>query len=129
MKLVISSVLTVLSILGIWVLIPADHPKPTSLWFDEYGSISWQDEQIRLDNFSAFLKDKPNYIGFVAIYQGWRESNRNVEKRIERIKRHLLNDHKIDASRITIVRRDLIKNKTWTILQPIRKDLSPPDFP
>ena len=41
--------------------------NPDISWLDRYGSISWNDEKIRLDNFAIQLSNQPEAIGYVYV--------------------------------------------------------------
>ena len=97
-------------------------------WYDEYGSVSWGEEQLRLDDFGMFLRRNSDYVGYIAIYRGPQESKKKVESRMKRIRSHLIRALELKEARLVFI----LKNKSHqsrTILQPTSRNVRPPDFP
>lgn len=97
-------------------------------FFDSYyGEISWEEEQFHLDNFSIYLKQNPNSIGYIAFFVGKKENLKTVKKRIERARKYLIEFRNIPQNQIVIVNAGRDK-KTKIILHPVSKDSPPPYF-
>jgi hypothetical protein len=121
-------------VLPVWFLLitvlfagPATSALPTE-WFDQYGQISWAQERIRLDNFAYYLSQNPEMIGYVAVIQGKRESNFHLQRRITRLRGHLVRSRNVDPKNLVIIRVATKKNSQETILQPIDKASATVDF-
>ena len=98
------------------------------IWFDDYGDLAWQYEQVRLDNLGRFVQMKPDYHGYLVFYQGPKETRKKFSRRINRAVQHLAARSKIDRSQITVLeRRD--SERSRTILQPVKVGLRQPKFP
>lgn len=97
-------------------------------YFDTYnGKISWEEERMRLDNFSIYLKQNPEYIGYIAFFVGDKDKNKTVKKRIDRAKRYLIEFRKIPQNQVVTIYAGKDK-ETKIILQPVSKNNPPPKF-
>jgi hypothetical protein len=123
-----SILVTLILVLTLAESITATKPKYDQ-WFDDYGRISWPEEQGRLDNFAHFLQVNPSYIGFIAIYRGPGETKKYAENRILKIKKHLIRKRKIDGSRLIFYLSEKELENSKTILQPSARDVPPIRFP
>lgn len=69
--------------------------------FDEYGSICWEDEKARLDNFAiALLNDDRSTLGHIIVYDGKRACRGEAVARAIRAKKYLVEYRKVEADRI-----------------------------
>jgi len=69
--------------------------------FDEYGSVCWEDEKARLDNFAVTLQNVPRTtIGHIIVYDGKRACRGEAIARALRAKKYLVDYRKVDADRI-----------------------------
>lgn len=97
-------------------------------YFDTYyGSISWEEERLRLDSLATYLTVHSDSISYIAFFVGEKDKLKNVEIRMKRAKKYLVNKRKISESRIIIVNagKDDI---TRIILQPQKKNAPPMTF-
>ncbi|MGI9165161.1 MAG: hypothetical protein ACR2G5_02030 [Pyrinomonadaceae bacterium] len=75
-------------------------PVVPSRKFDEFPSITRNDEKARLDNFAIELKNDPTSTGYVIVYPGQSGRTGDVQKHTSRIVNYLVNYRGIDARRI-----------------------------
>jgi len=69
--------------------------------FDEYGSICWEEEKARLDNFAiALLNDNRTTLGHIIVYDGKRACRGEAVARAIRAKKYLVEYRKVEADRI-----------------------------
>lgn len=111
-----------------------DSEVRCGLPFDTYSySISLNDEKAHLVNFAYYLKQNPEWIGYIFIM-----TNENETKNIEEARRHagriikyltrrIETDLKIEKSRLVIVYRPTL-NESGIILQPVTKGFPVPNF-
>lgn len=78
-------------------------PAPESRKFDEFPSISFDDDKARLDNFAIELQNDPTARGFIVAHSGRRRRNDQASRLGERARRYLTNVRGIDASRLIVV--------------------------
>lgn len=78
-------------------LIPIDSP-PLARKFDEYRTVSWINEEKRLNNFAVQLRYEPGSQAHVIIY-----APRRVSQRLARVRKFLIEKHGIDPERISLV--------------------------
>jgi hypothetical protein len=98
-------------------------PVPPALChrFDVYGPIAYNDEKARLDNFAIQLNMEKDATGYIVVYRGRTDANREgvyygvgTEKhpilgdicpdfRARRAKAYLINDRQIDGNRLITV--------------------------
>ena len=71
--------------------------------FDEFPSVTFDDDKARLDNLAIELQNTPTASGYIIVYQGRRSNARAYERLTNRTRNYLVNTRGIDASRITIV--------------------------
>jgi hypothetical protein len=71
--------------------------------FDEYGDIGTKDEQARLSNFSAELKNDPTSLGYVIAYGGRRSPPRSALSRGERARSYLVRRQGVDFRWVVVV--------------------------
>ena len=69
--------------------------------FDEYGSICWEDEKARLDNFAiALLNDDRTTLGHIIVYDGRSACRGEAVGRAIRAKKYLVEYRRVEADRI-----------------------------
>jgi hypothetical protein len=90
--------------------------------------VAWTSESIVLDNFAVYLAMNKSMIGYAAFVRGLNEPKSHFEQRIARVKSHLINKRGLAADQLIIIRVKKRKTTPWTVLQPIERDLRPPDF-
>jgi hypothetical protein len=78
-------------------------PKQTSRRFDEFPTISRNDEKARLDNFAVELQNDPSSTGYVVIHPGRMLTNQAIQRQTNRIVDYLVNSRRIDSQRITTI--------------------------
>lgn len=83
------------------VQIPNELPKCRK--FDEYFTITRNDEKARLDNYGIELQNDPTSIAYVVIYPGSNGKPGEVQQRSTRVVDYLVNSRTIDRQRITVV--------------------------
>lgn len=66
--------------------------------FDEYGEVSWINEETRLSNFEIQLRQEPGAQGYVIIY-----SPRRVKPRIARVRKFLIEKRGLEPSRLELI--------------------------
>jgi hypothetical protein len=96
-------------------------------YYDSYGNILWEDEILHLDNFSVYLQQDANAIGYIAFLVGKGDSYKKIKTRIDRAVRYLTKDRKLNKARLVIIYAGN-NDETKTILQPYDKNLSAPKF-
>ncbi len=72
--------------------------------FDEFPSVTFDDDKARLDNLAIELQNSPTARGYIILYPGRRSNSRAVERLTSRTRNYLVNTRGIDASRLDIVR-------------------------
>lgn len=71
--------------------------------FDEFPSISFDDDKARLDNLAVELQNDPTARGFIVVYPGRRARPDQASRLGERARRYLTQTRGIDASRLIVV--------------------------
>jgi hypothetical protein len=79
------------------------NPLPEPRKFDEFPSISFDDDKARLDNFAVELQNEPTARGFIVLYPGRRSRADQASRLGERARRYLTTSRGIDASRLIVV--------------------------
>jgi len=79
------------------------NPLPLPRKFDEFPSISFDDDKARLDNFAVELQNEPTARGFIVLYPGRRSRADQASRLGERARRYLTTSRGIDASRLIVV--------------------------
>lgn len=79
------------------------NPVPLSRRFDEFPSISFDDDKARLDNFAIELQNDPAARGFIVAYSGRRSRPDQTSRMGERARRYLTKVRGIEASRLIVV--------------------------
>jgi hypothetical protein len=77
-----------------------EQPQIRDYKFDEWGDIPFNDEKARLDFIAQQLQREPEKIMYMEIYAGKRACVGEAQARAVRAKNYLVNQKKIDASRI-----------------------------
>ena len=81
----------------------ASQPVPLPRKFDEFPSVSFDDDKARLDNLAIELQNDPGARGFIVVHPG-RRSRPNQGSRLgERARRYLTATRGVDASRLVVV--------------------------
>jgi len=70
--------------------------------YDEYGSLSWQNEKVRLDKLAVQMKQLPNSEVSIFAYDGYKSPKGLARQRASRAKQYLTGRHGIEAARIRI---------------------------
>jgi hypothetical protein len=70
---------------------------------DQYGAISFRNEQARLDNFAIALQSEAGAKGYIMAYDGRRARAGEARRRANRAKRYLVNTRGLEAERIIII--------------------------
>lgn len=98
--------------------------------FDSYLKLPWKYEMARLDNFAIYLRQNPERVGYIVFLVGEKDSYKKVKARINRSVKYLIEYHKYDKNKLTVIYAGKLEN-TMTILQPDDKDGShlKSDFP
>lgn len=64
--------------------------------FDEYGTICWENEKARLDNFAIqLLNENPTTLGHLIVYDGQRACRGEAVGRAMRAKKYLVEYRKV----------------------------------
>jgi hypothetical protein len=91
--------------------------------FDEYPTISYNDEKARLDNYAIELQNDPTATAFVIVYPGQRGRPGDVQKQTTRLVDYLVNSRGISNQRIvTLVgpARSVLLVELWLCPQGAR---------
>ena len=78
----------------------ASSSVPDVFWIDRYGSIPWNDEKVRLDNFAIQLAHDPNQIGLVIVNAGLVSCKGEAQSRAVRAKNYLVQVRGVPWNRI-----------------------------
>jgi len=71
--------------------------------FDEFGDITCEDELARLDNFSVYLQNAPDTLGYIIVYGGRRGKRNEAKARAARMKYYLTRARRLPARRIVTI--------------------------
>ncbi len=71
--------------------------------FDEFPSVSFDDDKARLDNLAIELQNDPTARGYIIVYAGRRTRPGTADRLGERARIYLTQTRGIDARRITVV--------------------------
>ena len=94
--------------------------------FDEYGTICWEDEKARLDNFALRLHESTNAIGNIIVYDGKRACRGEAIARAIRAKKYLVEFRKVESSRV-MWRFGGYRDELTTTLQDVPRGY--PEYP
>ncbi len=86
-------------------IIDRKPPPPSPVKFDEFESLSFDDDKARLDAFAIELQNQPDAQGYIIMYQGADKlsvKSRNVDKLSKRTLDYLVKTRGIDPRRIVI---------------------------
>lgn len=75
----------------------------TSRKVDEYGDIGFADERERLNQFATELRNDPTAAGFILVYAGRRARGAEAQRRGERARSYLLEEHGLEGDRVVVV--------------------------
>jgi hypothetical protein len=106
----------------------ADAPRaqtssPVDRFFDQYGRISWENEQARLDNFAIQLMNDPDSIGYIFVYDANNLCAGEAQARAVRAKRYVVEYRGVPWNRV-IWRIDGYLEEFMTYLQPVSRSVS-----
>jgi hypothetical protein len=76
----------------------ASEPVAEARKFDEYGEVSFVNEETRLSNFEAQLQQEPGAQGYVIVY-----GPRRVKPHIARVRKFLIEKRGLEPSRIVLM--------------------------
>lgn len=78
----------------------ANHFSPNRA-FDEYGSICWDHEKARLDNFAIAMQNSDRTtLGHIIVYDGQRACRGEAVARAMRAKKYLVEYRGVEADRV-----------------------------
>jgi len=69
-------------------------------WLDRYGSISWENERARLDNFSIHLIQNPDFVGYVFVNAGRCACRGEAQARAIRAKNYMMKVRGVEWNRV-----------------------------
>jgi hypothetical protein len=98
-------------------------PLRTSRKFDEFPSISRNDEKARLDNYAVELQNDQTATAYIIVYPGRSGPKGEVQNHTSRIVDYLVNSRGIDARRIVVLvggTRDELMEELWISPQGAR---------
>ena len=81
-------------------LTPNSAPLVPDSPFDLYGTISWEDEKARLDNFAIQLQHWENLIGYILVVEAVGGCPGEAQARAIRAKRYLVEYRGIPTNRL-----------------------------
>ena len=87
-------------------------------YFDTYGDLPWEDEQVHLDNFAIALQHDPTLIGYIIVYAGRRACAGEAKHHAIRARRYLIGVRGIQNNRVRYINGGY-REKFTVILQPI----------
>lgn len=71
--------------------------------FDEFPSVTFDDDKARLDNLAIELQNQPTARGYIILYPGTRSNARKINQLTNRTRNYLVTTRGIDASRLTVI--------------------------
>ena len=84
-----------------------ETPKPEQSQFapvfDQYGDISINDENARLDNFAAQLSHFTDYVAYIIVYPGRQKSSAKALSRARRARSYVVSARGIERNRVKII--------------------------
>lgn len=84
-------------------IVPLPAPLVQSRKFDEFPSITFDDDKARLDNLAIELQNAPAARGYIIVYGGSRSRPGQADRLGERARSYLTARRGIDAGRLTVV--------------------------
>lgn len=93
---------------------------------DKFAIVNYEDEMSHLYNFYVELNNNPDAVGFIVVYGGRVNKFGEFDERVKRVKNYLLNDRKLNPSRIKIVHggfREKFEFELW--ISPIKNSFPP----
>lgn len=113
---------------GATSVLAAPAPPPISpSRFDEFPSLSFDDDKARLDNFAIELQNTPGATGYVVVYRGRTARPGAADRLGVRARNYLVATRGIDASRVVMVNggaADVNYFELWVVPRGAR----PPQF-
>lgn len=95
--------------------------------FDDFPSLSFDDDKARLDNFAIELQNTPGATGYVVIYGGRAARIGDTNRLGARAQNYLIGTRGIDASRIKLINGG-IGDRTAFELWVVPRGAQPPQF-
>jgi hypothetical protein len=80
-------------------LTPNSAPVPETA-FDMYGTIRWEDEKARLDNFAIQLQNKEKLIGYILVVEAVGGCPGEAQARAIRAKRYVVEHRGLATNRV-----------------------------
>jgi len=96
-------------------LTPYNQPLVPDQAFDQYGTIPWEDEKARLDNFAIQLQHWENLIGYILVVEAVGGCPGEAQARAFRAKRYLVEHRGIPNNRL-IWKVDVYREQLITTL-------------
>lgn len=122
--------LSVYLVLAAQIVFPL-YPQANSQYgepFDSYRqNISWKREIAILDNFSIYLKQFPDTVGYIGYFVGDKDTVQRVNARAMRAKRYLVVKRQIDEKRIFVVCAGRV-DSSRTAFYLVNRDAPPPEL-
>jgi hypothetical protein len=84
-------------------IVPLPSPVMQPKKFDEFPSITFDDDKARLDNLAIELQNAPTAQGYVIVYGGRRSQPGQADLLGNRARNYLTAQRGIDARRLTVV--------------------------
>lgn len=103
---------------------PEPEPLPDSA-FDQYGTISWEDEKARLDNFAIQITNQEKSVGAILVLDRTGGCPGEAMARAIRAKRYLVEHRRVPWHRV-FWRRDGYSPDVMTTLLIVPKGASVP---
>ena len=125
--------LTFLLVIPVIGFAQTDVSQPAcGLPFDSYNQkTTWNEERAHLYNFAYYLKQEPEFIGYIYIFTQKDEPLKNTKTRSNRIIKYLTKDIgsglEVEKSRIVFIYKT-DGDISEIILQLISKGSKPPEF-
>lgn len=104
-----------------FIEIPPKIIPPTPLRFDEFQSLSFDDDKARLDAFVIELQNRPDTQGYIIMYQGTdrvSQRSRRVETLTKRTLDYLIKSRGLDPRRILVTQggtRESTMYELWIV--------------
>ena len=96
------------------VLSPA-APPVTGRRFDEFPSVTFDDDKARLDNLAIELQNSPNSVGYIIAYGGRTNRLGHASRMSERARNYLVNTRGINSGRIVAIDGGLREHATYEL--------------
>lgn len=90
-------------------------PPVTGRRFDEFPSVTFDDDKARLDNLAIELQNSPSSVGYIIAYGGRTSRVGHANMMGERARNYLVNTRRISPNRIVVVDGGLRESSTYEI--------------